>query len=69
MKDLILVWKISKKIIVKVTTDWYNREKFIVEIAGEVEISQSSVAQILKKHNLTLEMKKIHFKFTIKYKN
>lgn len=40
----------QQKLVAKLTTNWYGREKSIAKIVGEVEVFQSSVAQILKKH-------------------
>ena len=68
------------EIVAKVTTDRYGREKSTAEIAEEVEVSQSSVARILKKYgfkkvkptwkpDLTPAMKKACLEFAIRYKD
>lgn len=70
----------QSEIIAKVTTDCYRREKSTAEIAGEVEVSQSTVARVLKKSgykkvkptwkpDLTPTMKKACLEFAIRYKD
>lgn len=70
----------QSEIIAKVTTDRYGREKSTAEIAGEVQVSQSTVARVLKKSgykkvkptwkpDLTPTMKKARLEFAIRYKD
>ena len=70
----------QSEIIAKVTTDRYGRGKSTTEIAREIEVSQSTVARVLKKSgykkmkptlklDLTLAIKKTCPKFAIRYKD
>lgn len=70
----------KEKVIFKIIMDCYSREKNIVNIIVEVQISQRSVIYILKKERykkvklfwklkLSLVIKTIHLAFAIKYRN